>query len=102
MRTTPITIRGIVRLWPVMLLFIFSFILPASALPPVIRSTFYPGTNGSGIVYAYQPWMNSNVAMTVEAWVFRTDSTRTETIISQQQSTNFWFGFGAAKLRFYR
>ena len=40
--------------------------------------------------------------MTIEAWVYREDETRCETILSQDYTKSFWLGFCSGKLRFYR
>ena len=39
--------------------------------------------------------------MTIEAWVYRMDSTRCETIVSHGFQTSYWLGF-CPRLRFYR
>lgn len=65
-----------------------------------VRSSYHDGA--SIISNAYREEFNSNITMTVEAWVRRDRATGLETIISQGFSDSFWFGFSNDKLRFYR
>jgi hypothetical protein len=85
-----------------MLLLTFVTGLPSAlAAPPVQRSVHYDGTSANVQTYAYHPLMNTNVEMTIEAWVYREDSTRCETILSHDFRSSFWLGF-CDRLRFYR
>jgi hypothetical protein len=68
---------------------------------PTWRSTLYRGAGDETMAYDYQPWMNATVPMTVEAWVYREDAGRCETIISHDFGNSFWLGF-CPRLRFYR
>jgi len=81
--------------------FVLVFLNSTSAAPPVPRSVHYDGTSAQVQSYAYRPLMNTNVAMTVEAWVYREDSSRCETILSHDYRNSFWLGF-CPRLRFYR
>ena len=65
----------------------------SSAAPPVARSVHYDGSGGNVQTYPYDPLMNTNVAMSIEAWVYREDSSRCETILSHDFRSSFWFGF---------
>lgn len=68
---------------------------------PPQRSTVYAGTFEQTVEFpaaAYAP----NPSMTVEAWVYREDAGRCETLLSQDYTQSFWFGFCGGKLRFYR
>ncbi|MBM3847260.1 MAG: LamG domain-containing protein, partial [Verrucomicrobia bacterium] len=74
----------------------------ASPIPPVIRSTRFNGNLSQAVSYAPHPALNlTNAPMTVEAWVFREDATRCETIASRGFTDSWWLGF-CGKLRFYR
>ena len=89
------------RLAAFVFLAILSASRPASAQAPPNRSTVYQGTAGQKIEFpaaVYAP----NADLTIEAWVYREDELRCETIISQDYTTSFWFGFCNGHLRFYR
>ncbi len=76
-------------------------ILVSHAQLPVNRSTVYDGSASAQVRHAtgiYAP----NLSMTVEAWVYREDATRCETIVAQDFRNSFWFGFCNNSLRFYR
>lgn len=75
--------------------------LAGATLATAERSTIYDGTPGQTVQYNYHPRFNESVAMTIEAWVFRDDANRCETIASTNFREGFWFGF-CPKLRFYR
>ncbi len=86
------------RLWCVLLL----LAAVAGADAQTIRSTRYTGAAGAGTIYAARTAYDPSVALTVEAWVYRTDATRCETIVSQDYFQSIWFGFCGNHLRFYR
>lgn len=71
-----------------------------SQLPP-IRSTKFDGRSNLRISFPSAPYIPS-FNMTVEAWVYRDDANRCETILSQDFTQSFWFGFCGGSLRFYR
>jgi hypothetical protein len=81
-------------------LFQFVLLLPVWAGPPVVRSTYYSGT-GADVQSYPQNASITNVVMTIEAWVYREDASRCETIVSHNFQSSFWFGF-CNRLRFYR
>ncbi|MBL9171008.1 MAG: LamG domain-containing protein [Verrucomicrobiales bacterium] len=73
---------------------------PAQAQLPPQRSSRITGTSTAGLCY---PTNNSiPVEMTAEAWVYREDDTRCETIVGQDFTRSFWLGLCSGKLRFYR
>lgn len=78
--------------------------LPSPVPPPVTlaRSTHYDGTPDACVEFPSRPEYDASVAMTVEAWVFREEVARTETILSHGLERSFWFGFAGPLLRFYR
>lgn len=65
------------------------------------RSSRYDGTSTATSVYAARTAYDPNVAMTIEAWVYRYDATRCETIVGHGWQTSYWLGF-CPRLRFYR
>jgi len=87
-----------------------SFSLPAFPGPagtPPLRSTFYDGSL-SQVSYEARPEWDQSVSMTVEAWVYRHDANRVETIVShgpgflsQTPADSYRLGF-SPRLRFYR
>ena len=81
-----------------------NFLQPAYPGPggvPPLRSSFYDGGFASFARYDLQPEWDASVAMTIEAWVYRHDATRYETIVSHDWPGSYWLGF-SPKLRFYR
>lgn len=83
---------------------LLSLALASSLLTPLAsaeRSTVYDGSADQTIEYSYHQRFNESVAMTIEAWVFRDDNSRCETIASTNFREGFWFGF-CPRLRFYR
>ncbi len=72
-----------------------------SASAQTIRSTSYSGGLGQGVYFADEPRFDATIPMTVEAWVYRADATRCETILSHNYFNSFWFGL-CPRLRFYR
>ena len=51
--------------------------------------------------FPFEPRYNRNTAMTIEAWVYREDASRCETVLSQGFSNSYWLGFCPLP-RFYR
>src|SRR5258708_39636358 len=84
-----------------MQLFLVSTYTLAFGQSPPKRSTVYQGTSTQKVEFASAVYA-TNRSMTAEAWVFREDDTRCETIVSQNYTRSFWFGFCDGKLRFYR
>ena len=81
----------------------FTSIAALTSTPPELpRSTFFDGSAGAVVRFQALPGVNTNLAMTIEAWVYREDPARTEAILAQDRSTSFWFGFVGPRLRFYR
>ncbi len=81
-----------------------SFVIPAFPGPagvPPLRSTAYSGAVGTYVTYDARPQWDTAVPMTIEAWVYRQDASRTEAIISHEWPGSYWLGF-APLLRFYR
>ena len=73
-----------------------------NAATPPERSTFYnPNAGASGYTFPHRSAYNQSEYITLEAWVYRMDASRCETIISQDYRSSFWFGF-CPNLRFYR
>lgn len=76
--------------------------LRLQATPPVLRSTHYSGSSAEAVSYpASSEFTPAGAAMTIEAWVYREDATRCETIVAQGFTKSYWLGF-CPKLRFYR
>ena len=73
----------------------------AGAVLPPTRSTYYDGTAAAYAQFNHRPEFDATIPMTVEAWVYRINSNRCETIISHDYTVSFWFGF-CPQLRFYR
>jgi subtilisin family serine protease len=65
------------------------------------RSTRYDGTHDARHTFPHRPAYDATVAMTVEAWVFREDASRCETVISHDPTRSWWLGF-CPRLRFHR
>ncbi|MBL8879699.1 MAG: hypothetical protein JNG88_11320 [Phycisphaerales bacterium] len=75
--------------------------LASAAFGQTDRSSTYDGTNNATSVYAARSQYDSAVTMTIEAWVYRYDSTRCETIVGHGWQQSYWLGF-CPRLRFYR
>ena len=72
------------------------------ARPPE-RSTFYDGTPQAVVEWPSDPpGMDATLAMTIEAWVYREDAARLETILSHDAAKSYWFGFNQGFLQFQR
>jgi Concanavalin A-like lectin/glucanases superfamily/HYR domain len=79
----------------------FTITLHPPCAPP-IRSHQFDAAAGTCFRYTNVPGWHNNVAMTIEAWVKRADANACETIVAQNYTSSFWFGFCSGKLRFYR
>ncbi len=65
---------------------------------PPLRSTDYNGS--SYMSYADHDAFKPSDGFTIEAWVYRENNTRCETIVSKNFTNSWWLGF-CNKLRFY-
>lgn len=74
---------------------------PAPPGSPPLRSTYYNGDAASFVAYEPRPEWDSSVPMTIEAWIYRHDASRCETILSHDWPGSYWFGL-CPGLRFYR
>jgi len=101
--------RNPLKLCTLFYAFILIFVLVslAGAQRPPKRSTHYNGTVDAYVKFDHRDRYDSNVNMTIEAWVYRDRDDVTETIISHNTWLNFlnpsyWFGFEGPNLRFSR
>ncbi len=109
MKTTPLRVSfrsqlaaNGVRLLAVLALLLSPLLVPGRAATcPPIRSTHYSGSPTAHAEYKSQTAWDASIAMTLEAWVYREDGGRCETIISHDYTKSWWFGF-CQTLRFYR
>ena len=85
------------------IVFALSILLVISnrAATPPVRSTHYTGAASGGFSFPHLPQYEPASVMTIEAWVYREDAGRCETIVSRGFTDSYWFGF-CPKLRFYR
>jgi hypothetical protein len=74
---------------------------PAPLGTPPLRSSFYDPNFANYVAFDPRPQWDTSVPMTIEAWVYRQDATRSETILSHDWPGSYWLGF-SPKLRFYR
>jgi hypothetical protein len=74
---------------------------PAMAGSPPLRSSAYDAGFSSFVAYDARPEWDASVPMTIEAWVYRRQANRCETILSHDWPGSYWFGF-CPNLRFYR
>ncbi|MEM7231801.1 MAG: LamG domain-containing protein, partial [Planctomycetota bacterium] len=58
---------------------------------PISRASAYDGA--SRVVHADRPAFRPTGAVTIEAWVYRIDSTRCETVVSKGFADSWWLGF---------
>ena len=85
----------------------FSFAIPAFPDPtgvPPLRSTSYGSGSGGWVEFEPRAEWDRAVAMTAEAWVYRTDTNRFETVLAHDANDfpgSYWLGF-SPRLRFYR
>jgi hypothetical protein len=94
-------VRFLVRMFPPKVFLIGIQLVAIQAAAQTLRSTAYNGSSTAFIRYPHRPEYDSSTAMTIEAWVYRNDATRCETIVSHNYRTSYWFGF-CPGLRFYR
>lgn len=81
-----------------------TFVQPVYPQPggvPPLRSSAYDAGYASTAAFDARPEWDSSVAMTIEAWVFRRDAARFETIVSHDWPGSYWLGF-SPRIRFYR
>ena len=79
------------------------FALPAQAAgSPPQRSTYYDGSDSAGVVVGSTPKLDPSVSMTVEAWIYREDASKCETIVGRNFMSSYWLGVCGGALRFYR
>jgi hypothetical protein len=76
-------------------------VYPAMAGSPPLRSSSYDAGFASFVSYDARPEWDASVPMTIEAWVYRRQAGRYETILSHDAPGSYWLGF-APNLRFYR
>lgn len=69
---------------------------------PVQRSTYFDGSDTTGINYGDSTEYEPTIAMTVEAWIYREDASNCETIVGRNFTKSYWFGVCGGNLRFYR
>ena len=74
----------------------------AQAAAPPFRSTLYNGFTAPPSNFGSSSTHDPTVAMTIEAWVFRQDESRCETVVGRNYSSSYWLGFCNNRLRFYR
>lgn len=83
--------------------------MPAAALLVLLAATsavaenphHFDGSSTAWVSFPSRPAYDASVAMTVEAWVYREDATRCETVLSHDYTASYWLGF-CPGLRFYR
>lgn len=73
---------------------------PVGGVPP-LRSSAYDGGYLSSAAFDAQPAWDRAVPMTIEAWIYRQNGDRFETIVSHDAPGSYRLGF-APRLRFYR
>ena len=73
---------------------------PPGGAPP-LRSSSYAAGFDSFVAYDARPEWDALVPMTIEAWVYRRQADRYETILSHDAPGSYWLGF-SPNLRFYR
>ncbi|MEZ4831483.1 MAG: LamG-like jellyroll fold domain-containing protein [Caldilineaceae bacterium] len=78
-----------------------SVIEPAAVDGPTARAAIFNGTDAY-IEVADRPFLNPSDQITIEAWVWRDDASRCETIAGKDFQTSYWLGFCSGKVRFYR
>lgn len=81
----------------------FTSLVSVTGTPPMLpNSTSFDGSPLGFIEWPSAARYDTNLAMTVEAWVFREDPQRFETILSHNRTNSFWFGLAGTRLRFHR
>ncbi len=68
---------------------------------PTHRSAYFNGTDAY-VEVANTPALNPTEAITIEAWVWREDDTRCETVLGKDFQSSYWLGLCDGKIRFYR
>lgn len=66
---------------------------PAGAVGPPIRSTLYNGSTNAYSAFPNKMTQDLGTNMTIEAWVYRMDGDRCETIVGHDSTSSWWFGF---------
>jgi len=75
--------------------------LTAAEFTPPTRSTYYDGS--SRVTFSHRAEYGAQVAMTVEAWIYTSNTNVFQTIVSHDFNRSFWFGLESNnQLRFYR
>ncbi len=67
----------------------------------VVRSSRFDAGAQSGVTFPPDEQFDPETPLTIEAWVYREDDARCETIVSHDNTQSFWLGF-CPNLRFYR
>lgn len=67
---------------------------------PTHRSLFLEGTN-SYVRVPNHSNLNPTAEITIEAWVWRANGTRCETVVGKDYTTSYWLGFCPDHVRFY-
>ena len=80
----------------------FVSIINTVSNPNLPRGTRFDGSLNAFIVFPASSRFDQIIPMTIEAWVFREDTNRVETILSLNRDRSFWFGFNGPRLRFQR
>jgi hypothetical protein len=75
---------------------------PAWAAHPPIRSTHYDGTAQAYVEFEAEDRFDSQVSLTIEAWVYRENDARIETMLAHGVVNSFWFGFNREHPSFTR
>lgn len=81
-----------------------AFTVPAfpdpSGVPP-LRSSHYDVSQGNHLIFEPRAAWDLAVSMTIEAWVYREQTNRLETLVSHDSPGSYWLGF-SPRLRFSR
>jgi hypothetical protein len=80
----------------------FVSIIDTISNPNLPRGTRFDGSPNAFVEFPSMIWFDGTIALTIEAWVFREDTNRVETILSHNGDRSFWFGFNGPRLRFQR
>ena len=75
--------------------------VPAPKLAPTAPGSLQLDGVSAYIEVPYAVDLNTLDAMTLEAWVKRTDATRCETLVGNGWQTSYWLGLCSAPVRFY-
>ncbi|MBI1296368.1 PQQ-binding-like beta-propeller repeat protein [bacterium] len=74
---------------------------PAAVDGPTARSAIFNGTNAY-VEVSPTAALHPTDEITIEAWVWRDDVARCETVLGKDFQTSYWLGFCSGKVRFYR